>query len=206
MKNKLQISGVITSVAAGMLFTSTVIAHTAGKTNDSYVGSIGHHYITDGSGNCVRTGAWKAADKTADCGAAVKAMARPAPAPPAEPAYETVTLSAGALFDTNSDAIKPAGKQQLDDVASKIGGTARVSDIKIVGHTDSIGSAAYNQQLSVRRATAVRDYLAGKGVNAGLMSVSGMGESSPVGDNTTKEGRASNRRVEVSIGVTQQAR
>lgn len=210
MKNNLRIGGAITSVVAGILLSSSALAHQADKANDSYVGNVGSggQYITDSSGNCVRTGSWKAEDMTVDCGAAPKAEAKappppPPPAPPAEPSYETVTLSAGALFDFDSDNIKPAGKAQLDDVASKIGGTARVSDIKIVGHTDSVGAEAYNQQLSVRRATAVRDYLAGKGVDTGIMSVSGMGESSPVADNSTEAGRAKNRRVDVSIGVTQ---
>lgn len=205
MKNKYLIGGVLVCTMA----SGTAFAHHAGNANKSYVGDIGKHLITDGFGNCVRTGAWNKADMGPDCGGAKPVEAKapaptPAPAPPPSPTYETVTLSAGALFDTNSAAIKPAGKAELDAVASKIGGVAKVSDIKIVGHTDSIGAESYNQQLSVRRATAVRDYLAGKGVDKSLMSISGMGESQPVADNRTREGRAQNRRVEVSIGVTQQ--
>jgi OOP family OmpA-OmpF porin len=144
---------------------------------------------------------------TVDCGAEpmveAKAPPPPPPPPPAEPVYETVTLKAGALFDLNKSTLKPAGMQELDALASKIGGTARVSNVKIVGHTDSTGTESYNQQLSVRRATAVRDYLVSKGVDPNLMSVSGMGESAPVADNRTSAGRAQNRRVEVSIGVSQ---
>ena len=62
MKNKLHIGGVITSVVAGILLSSTALAHHADKANQSYVGNAGsgNHYITDGSGNCVRTGSWKA--------------------------------------------------------------------------------------------------------------------------------------------------
>lgn len=207
MKNNLRIGGVMTSIAAGILLSGTALAHEAGKANDSYVGGAGGHYITDSSGNCVRTGSWKAGDQTVDCGAAPKVEAKKAPPPPpapppAKPVYENVSLAAGALFDFNKDTLKPAGKQQLDDLASKIGGTARVTDVKIVGHTDSVGPEAYNQQLSVRRATTVRDYLATKGVDRNIMSVSGMGESSPVADNSTKAGRAKNRRVDVMIGVS----
>jgi len=211
MKNKIRIGGVITSIAAAVIFSSAALAHDAGKANDSYVGSAGTggHHITDSYGNCVRTGSWKEADKTVDCGGAapvVEAKAPPPPAPkPADPVYETMTLSAGALFDTNSADIKPAGKSELDDVASKIG-TAKVSDIIIVGHTDSIGKESYNQQLSVRRAASVRDYLGGKGVSDSLMSISGKGESQPVASNATREGRAQNRRVEVSIGVTKRVK
>jgi OOP family OmpA-OmpF porin len=91
-------------------------------------------------------------------------------------------------------------------VASKIGKTAQVTNVKIIGHTDSVGPAEYNQQLSVRRATQVRDYLASKGIASSLMTVSGMGETSPVADNSTRAGRAQNRRVDVSIGVKQQKR
>ncbi len=213
MKNNCKTGGVITFVAAGILFAGTAIAHQAGKANDSYVGNAGSggQYITDSSGNCVRTGSWKAEDMTVDCGAepVVEAKAPPPPPPPAPPPapkYETVSLAAGALFDTNKSNLKADGKAQLDDVASKISGTARVTDIKIVGHTDSMGTEEYNQQLSVRRATTVRDYLASKGVSTSLMSISGMGESSPVADNSTKAGRAMNRRVEVKIGVTKQVK
>ena len=71
--------------------------------------------------------------------------------------------------------------------------------IKITGHTDSIGSANYNQKLSVRRAEAVRDYLVSLGADANKMEVSGAGEANPIADNKTKEGRAKNRRVEVEI-------
>jgi len=209
MKNNAQIGVVLTAIAVGALLSGNALAHTAGQANQSYVGDASGHYITDGSGNCVRTGTWKVEEMTVDCGAepVVETKAPPPPpppAPPAEPVYETITLKAGALFDVNKSTLKPAGMQELDEVAGKITGNARVTDVKIVGHTDSTGAEAYNQQLSVRRATTVRDYLASKGVDTGLMSVSGMGESAPIADNTTSAGRAQNRRVEVSIGVTQQ--
>jgi len=199
MKNNLQLCGVITSIAAGVLFSSAVTAHQAGNANNGYVGDHTGHYITDSNGNCVKTGYWTMELMTVDCGA----LASPgAGAPPPAPTYETVTLTAGALFDHDKSNLKPDGIQQLDQLAAKIGSTARVVDVKIVGHTDSDGTEAYNQALSVRRATTVRDYLASKGVDPNLMSVSGMGESMPVADNSTREGRAQNRRVEVSIGVS----
>ena len=213
MKNKLRIGGVISSVVAGILLSSTALAHHAGTANQSYVGNAGsgNHYITDGSGNCVRTGSWKAEDKTVDCGAEpvveAKAPPPPPPAPPADPVYETTSLSAGALFDFDSDNLKVEGKRALQDVAADIRSKgATVTDVKVIGHTDSIGSEDYNQQLSVRRATTVRDYIVSEGADPNIISVSGMGESSPVADNSTKAGRAQNRRVDVSIGVTQQVK
>ena len=210
MKNKFRIGGALTAAAVGILLVNTSYADQAGKANEGYVGNAasGNQVIRDSSGNCVRTSSWTKELMTVDCGAAPKVEAKapppaPAPAPPPEPVYETTTLTAGALFDFNSDVLKPAGKQALDDVAADIRSKgAKVVDVKVVGHTDSVGPEAYNQQLSVRRATTVRDYIVSQGVNPGVVNVSGMGESSPVADNKTKEGRAQNRRVEVSVGVT----
>jgi OOP family OmpA-OmpF porin len=208
MKNKLQISGVLIAAAAGVLLTSAAIAHEAGKASGSYVGSSHHHYITDSSGNCVRTGSWQEGDQTVDCGAEPVVEAKkappppPPPAPPAEPVYEKTSLSAGALFDFNSDELKDEGKQALEAVGERIRNKgASVVDIDIIGHTDSVGAEEYNQQLSVRRATSVKNFIVSKGIDASIIDVSGKGESSPVADNKTAEGRAQNRRVEVNVGV-----
>ncbi len=210
MKNKLQISGILTAFAAGIFFTSAAIAHEAGKAGDSYVGSSHHHYIIDSSGNCVRTGSWKKGDQTVDCGAEPVVEAKkappppPPPAPPAEPVYEKTTLSAGTLFDFDSATLKPEGQQALEAVAERIRSKgASVVDIDIIGHTDSVGAEVYNQQLSVRRAAAVRNHIVSNypKIDASIIDVSGKGESSPVADNSTAEGRAKNRRVEVNVGV-----
>lgn len=205
MNNNLKLGGVITAIAAGVLFTGTAAAHEAGQANAGYVGDGNGHYITDGNGNCVKTIDWTEELWTTDCGAPAPVEAAappPPPAPPPAPTYETVTLTAGALFGHDKSDLRAEGKEQLDALAEKIRTDDRVVDVKVVGHTDSSGSEAYNQALSVRRATTVRDYLASKGVDTNLMSVTGMGESSPIADNSTKEGRAQNRRVEVSIGVS----
>ena len=105
-----------------------------------------------------------------------------------------------ALFDFDKADLKPQGKEQIkkyrDEVQAEM---SRADKIKITGHTDSTGAADYNQKLSLRRAEAVRDYLISLGADAGKMEVSGMGETNPIADNKTKEGRAKNRRVEVDI-------
>ena len=90
-------------------------------------------------------------------------------------------------------------KVALDDVAARVNASAGDEFLTIVGHTDSVGRDAYNQGLSERRAQAVANYLATKGLNAGKMTTSGKGESMPVADNGTAEGRSRNRRVDITV-------
>ena len=125
--------------------------------------------------------------------------AAPAPAPaPAPPAATKVTYAADAFFDFNKSVIKPAGKAKLDDLVSKIK-DINLEVIIAVGHTDSVGSDAYNQKLSVRRSEAVKAYLVSKGIEKNRVYTEGKGEKQPVADNKTSEGRAKNRRVEIEV-------
>jgi OmpA-OmpF porin, OOP family len=101
-------------------------------------------------------------------------------------------------FDFDSSKLKPNMKKQLDAFVSDVKASPGDERLEVVGHTDSVGTDAYNQKLSERRAQAVADYLATQGVAKGNMGVSGKGESSPIADNATKEGRAKNRRVEIN--------
>ena len=122
---------------------------------------------------------------------------RPAPAPQ-PPAATKVTYAADAFFDFDKSVLKPEGKAKLDDLVSK------VKDINLevviaVGHTDSVGSDAYNQKLSVRRSEAVKAYLVSKGIERNRVYTEGKGEKQPVADNKTSEGRAKNRRVEIEV-------
>jgi OmpA-OmpF porin, OOP family len=100
-------------------------------------------------------------------------------------------------FKNNSDQLTEADKVDLDRVATNLTNLGFVSGT-IVGHTDSVGGDAFNQGLSERRAKAVAAYLDSKGIAAGRIVASGAGESQPVGDNATEEGRAQNRRVVLS--------
>jgi OOP family OmpA-OmpF porin len=202
MKNVYRIGGLASSIAVGLLFANTVIAHEGGTVNESYVGDSSHHYITDSSGNCVRTSSWKVEDMTVECGAEPPVVAKAPPPPPPEPVYEKNTLAAEALFDHDKSTLKPAGKAALHDLDESIKAKgARVVDINVIGHTDSDGSEAYNQALSVRRAESVRNYMVSEGVDSSIIDVSGEGESNPVASNATKEGRAQNRRVDIHVGV-----
>lgn len=109
-----------------------------------------------------------------------------------------VTMSEAILFDLNSTALKPGAKQQLEKMAEVM---VRYpdNDILVTGHTDNTGSEKYNQDLSERRAKAVKNYLILKGISAGRITSMGFGETMPVASNATPEGRRKNRRVEIEI-------
>lgn len=211
MKTTSRIIGLTTLACAGLLTAQGAAAHDAGKANSGYVGEYNSHLITDGFGNCVKTGFWTPEDALADCGDKAKEVAaEPAPAPvAAAPApapkvtTKSVSLSAGALFDVNSDVIKDAGKAELRELAKHINSLTDVQSVDIVGYTDSSGSADYNQKLSLRRATAVKNFLMDNGVSLKVMTTLGLGEDKPVASNATREGRAKNRRVEITIRGTQ---
>ena len=118
-------------------------------------------------------------------------------APPAPPPLK-VTFPASALFDFDKSVLKPDGKKALDDLLAKIKGVD-TDYILVVGHTDSVGTEQYNDKLSVRRADAVKTYLVSQGVPAAKVRAEGKGESTPVASNETAEGRAQNRRVEITV-------
>ncbi|WP_374762242.1 OmpA family protein [Massilia scottii] len=122
----------------------------------------------------------------------------PAPAPAPVPVSEKVSFAAEALFDFDKSVVKPEGKAALDDLLNKLQGM-NTEVMVTVGHTDSVGSDAYNQKLSLRRAEAVKAYIVSKGVETSRVYTEGKGESQPVADNKSADGRAKNRRVTVEV-------
>ena len=125
------------------------------------------------------------------------AAPKPAPEKP-KPVAEKITFAADVLFDFDKSVIKPEGRSKLDDLAGKAKGV-NLEVVIAIGHADSIGSDAYNQRLSVRRAESVKAYLVSKGIEANRIYTEGKGEKQPVADNKTREGRAKNRRVEIEV-------
>lgn len=155
----------------------------------------------DPYGLCWRAGYWTPAQATAECDpdlvskpapppppppVAEVAPAPPPPPPPApapapvvKPAPQTVTFSAGELFDFDKAVLKPEGKTALDKLMGDLQGT-NYQSIAVTGHTDRIGSPAYNQKLSERRAQAVKAYLISKGVQSDRITAAGKGETQPI--------------------------
>ncbi|MEF9965269.1 MAG: OmpA family protein [Comamonas sp.] len=209
-----------------MLFASAALATAAGaqikaadggKVVDNWQNGSGELVWKNGTNElCWRDANWTPATAAEGCdGALVKAAEAPAPAPAATPAApapapvappvaqtQKVTYAADAFFDFDKSVLKPEGKAKLDDVASKVK-NINLEVIIAVGHTDSIGSDAYNQKLSVRRAEAVKAYLVSKGIDKSRVYTEGKGEKQPVADNKTAAGRAKNRRVEIEVVGTQ---
>ena len=101
-------------------------------------------------------------------------------------------------FDTNRYDIKPNMRPILDRFASTLNENP-VTTVTIIGHTDSTGTDAINNPLSINRAASTRDYISARGVNASRISIDGRGSREPVADNNTVSGRAMNRRVEIFV-------
>jgi OOP family OmpA-OmpF porin len=178
-----------------------------------------------GFGLCWRTGYWTPAAAAADkagcecdrdllpkAACEGKPVAAPAAKPAAvagvKPTGEKVTVAADALFDFNKAVLRPEGQAKLDELVAKAG-QIKLEVILAVGHTDRIGSAAYNQKLSEKRAAAVKEYLVAKGIEANRVYTEGKGETQPVtGDKCGKSDKKSkslidclqpDRRVDIEV-------
>ncbi|NUT90229.1 OmpA family protein [Pseudomonas corrugata] len=127
----------------------------------------------------------------------------PVPAPMAEEPVvvkeETIVVR-DVHFEFNKSTLTAADKEVLSGVATRLKQESSTAQLRVTGHTDSVGSNAYNQRLSEKRANSVVQYLVESGVpRASFVSVAGAGESQPVADNKTADGRAMNRRTEIKI-------
>jgi OmpA-OmpF porin, OOP family len=142
---------------------------------------------------CWRTGYWTPAMAIVECDPdLVKKPAPPPPmqpapppppppAPPPAPGLQKITLATKALFDFDKAVLKPEGKAAIDaEVISRLKDVTQLELVLVTGHTDPIGTQAYNQKLSERRADAVRDYLVSKGVAKDKIETLGMGKTQPV--------------------------
>ena len=203
-----------------MVIATAALATAAGAQSIDNWRSAGGDVWKNSTGLCWRNASWTPATAAPGCDGAIMApkpapapaaapsvapapaaMPAPAPAPakPTPPPVATkVTYAADAFFDFNKSVLKPEGKAKLDDLAGKVK-AINLEVIIAVGHTDSIGSDAYNQKLSIKRSEAVKAYLVSKGIEKNRVYTEGKGEKQPVADNKTKEGQAKNRRVEIEV-------
>jgi OOP family OmpA-OmpF porin len=212
---------VVSVLALG--FASTAALAQQGRSTQGYLTDQRNGIVKDPFNLCWRTGYFTPALAHCECdpdliprdvcfppppkpAAAPPAPApapKPAPAPAPKPVTEKVTFAADVFFDFDKAVLKPEGKAKLDDLVAKLKGIA-LEVIIAIGHTDSIGSDAYNQKLSVRRSEAVKAYLVSKGIEPNRVYTEGKGKTQPIASNSTAEGRAKNRRVEIEVVGTRQ--
>jgi OOP family OmpA-OmpF porin len=219
--NKVALLVATAALATAAGAQTRVTAANGGNVIDNWQNGTGEYVWRNGTNElCWRDAFWTPATAARGCDGALVPVAapaapapaaapaapaaRPAPAPapaaaaPQPPAATKVTYAADAFFDFDKSVLKPEGKAKLDDLVGKIQGI-NLEVIIAVGHTDSVGSDAYNQKLSVRRAESVKAYLVSKGIEKNRVYTEGKGEKQPVADNKTAEGRAKNRRVEIEV-------
>ena len=200
---------------ASLFATAALAASATGAFAQNWVDSSGQPWKNGSGEYCWRNNFWTPANGKQGCDG-VPAPAPPAPIPapapapapapvapvvpvaPPAPVSEKVTFAADAFFDTGKSVLKPDARAKLDDLVAKTK-DVNLEVIIAVGHTDSDGSDAYNQKLSVARAESVKKYLVSKGIETNRVYTEGKGEKQPVADNKTKEGKAKNRRVEIEV-------
>jgi len=207
-----------TLIFAGIAAVLVPGLSSADTRNQGYLVTSDSSIVTSGTGLCWHTSDWTPERAVAPCDRVVVAEAprladaTPAPAPERVMPHE-INLSADALFDFNKSVLRPQGKARLDELAHELDGT-QYETVTVTGHTDRIGSAAYNQKLSLRRADAVQEYLVGRGgIHAHRISTHGMGETQPVTHAGDCKGPKSHklitclqpdRRVEVAVTGTKE--
>lgn len=122
----------------------------------------------------------------------------PAPEPPPAPPAKRKIILRGVNFDFDKSNIRPDARPILDATIDVLKAEPEI-DVAVQGYTDSVGSEAYNEKLSQRRAESVKEYLVAGGIPASRLTAIGYGESDPVATNETEDGRAQNRRVELKV-------
>ena len=191
--------------------------------NRAYAKDTDGDIVRDSWGRCVRTIDWKKDLAIAKCEgwpepapvvAAPAPVAAPTPAPAPEPTPVAIVaapapaaeapiavatpLAFSGFFETNGNNLTQAAQAKLDKYVDYLNAHP-TEGVVVTGFTDDRGAASYNQKLSEKRAKAVQTYLESKGISANRITAKGMGESNPVADNATADGRAQNRRVELEI-------
>ena len=226
MKMKL-LSALIICTASAQVSAETSIE------NSPYWLNVNGDYVTDRNGFCVRTINWtpekavascegeasdtaaataddsaakesSSSDAESDAAATAAVVTAAAATSDKEPEVETISLAAGATFELGGSTLSDQGKAAVAELVTQFKERdVAVKEVTIEGHTDSSGDAAFNQQLSEQRAEAVKAEVVANGGNPDKIKTIGYGESKPIADNSTREGRAQNRRVEIKVELDQ---
>jgi OOP family OmpA-OmpF porin len=198
-KNKMIFSGLLGLVSAGALFVGTVQAETRGDASG---------YVTDSSGEIWRDSAgdcWHGSDWTPANATVVGCDGYEVDAPvevligEGTGIFADITIPAATMFAFDSAELSDQGKAAIDEYRTSLG--PELTDaylVLIVGHTDTSGDATHNQQLSLKRAESVADYLVSSGLDPNKLRVIGRGSEEPLVSNDTLEGRKQNRRVDIA--------
>lgn len=199
----------VSALAFGALLAPGLAsAQSYGPVNDNIMTGSGIPLRNGDQTLCWRDGFWTPSTSDRRCdGALQPVLPPPVPAQVPAPVYvdSRYVLQADAYFDFDSSHLKPEGRRALEDLAAKIRGSNGVRHVLVLGFTDRIGSDAYNQRLSQRRAEAARRVLVDSGVDAGYVDAQGRGKDEPVVDCHNGNTRAliaclaPNRRVEIVV-------
>lgn len=209
----------LTGVALALALAA--VAGTANADTPGYVSTARDNVVMSPYGLCWKTTDWTPAKAAAPCDT-VPVVSAPAPVvaavpPPAPiaaapaPVIEKVSLASDVLFEFDKAELRPAGRDELDELADRIK-DAQVESVLAVGHADRIGPAQYNEKLSAERAASVKQYLAQKGIEEQRVQTQGVGEQQPVTGGQCKGMTGSklisclqpDRRVEIEVRGTRE--
>ncbi len=198
---------------------------TSASSNTGYLASASGTSISTVSGHCMRAGSWSEERMNDSCEGIEREVVevpskpetqmvespRPQPVtgsvqegdtatvePDQQPTIETVVLSSRALFAHDASKLSTRGNIAMENLVLKLGEYTKIEKIEIIGYTDSVGTEAYNLELSERRANTIKDFVDLVYSDVDL-KVQGLGETDPVSSNQTAEGRQQNRRVEIRV-------
>ena len=187
-----------------LLVLSTTSMQVMAEGSAYWFGTDGE-YVRDRNGFCVRTILWTPEKSIDGCeGRETKVVAKPVAAPAKEVAPVAAaapvlfSIGSGASFETGGSTLSAEGKAEIAAMVAEFEGKT-VDSVVIAGYTDDSGDASFNQDLSEKRAQAVKAELVANGANPDKITTVGYGEENPIADNSTREGRAKNRRVEIKV-------
>lgn len=198
--------GIVVGAALSVMGGGIAIADA--QTKEGYLTDVRGNVVRNSYNECWKTSSWKPSMAIEECDpdlvkkeepkvaeAAPEPMPEPAPmVGPEKPAFEKITLQAETLFDFDKAVIHQSGKQHLnDEVVTKMKQAPQVEAIMVTGYADRIGTESYNQNLSARRAAAVKSYLVSQGIEADRIQTEARGENDPVEACSDIKGKESSR-------------